>query len=100
MPEHKMKETVIDLSQYYSSQQRELEAYRRLGTVQELRRMRRLEIRRKNRIKVAKKLLKLLFFGAALLFDIWVFASWIDIILHNLNPDPIYQAWNFFTLFF
>lgn len=100
MPEHKMEETVIDLSQYYSSQQRELEAYRRLGTVQELRRMRRLEIRRKNRIKVAKKLLELLFFGAVLLFDIWVFASWIDVILHNVNPDPIYQAWNLFTLSF
>lgn len=100
MPERNMKETVIDLSQYCSSQQRELEAYRRLGTVQELRRMRRLEIKRKNRIKVAKKLLELLFFGATLLFDIWVFASWIDVILHNLNPDPIYKAWNFFTLFF
>lgn len=32
------------------------------------------------------------------LFLIWVFISWIDVITHNLDSEPVYQAWNFFVL--
>jgi len=100
MPERKIQETIIDLSEYSDSQQRELAAYRKLGTVAHLKRLRRQEIRRKQLFRLAKKLISFMFFGGCLLFDIWVFISWIDVILHNLSPDPVYQSWNFFTLFF
>ena len=31
---------------------------------------------------------------------IWVVASWIDIIIQNVNPNPVYPFWNFFELIF
>lgn len=30
----------------------------------------------------------------------WMFISWIDVITHNLNPNPVYHAWNLFILLF
>lgn len=33
-------------------------------------------------------------------FDIWIFASWVNIVLHNTHPNPVYWSFNFFTLFF
>ena len=28
----------------------------------------------------------------------WFIASYIDVITHNLDEDPIYKFWNFFQL--
>lgn len=28
----------------------------------------------------------------------WMFISWIDVIAHNLDPEPVYQAWNIFAI--
>lgn len=100
MPERKMQETIIDRSEYSVSQQRELYAYRRLGTVAHLKRLRAQEIRRNQLLKLCRKVISTMFWVNCALFDIWVFVSWIDIILHNTSPNPIYQSWNFFTLFF
>lgn len=36
----------------------------------------------------------------SLLFLIWVFISWLDVISHNLTPDPVYQWWNLFQILF
>lgn len=30
----------------------------------------------------------------------WFLISWIDVVLHNLNDEPIYQAWNIIALLF
>lgn len=35
----------------------------------------------------------------------WLFVgylgiSWIDVVLHNLDDEPMYQAWNIFALLF
>lgn len=35
---------------------------------------------------------------STVMFLIWVFISWIDVITHNLDSEPVYQAWNFFVL--
>lgn len=35
---------------------------------------------------------------STVMFLIWVFFSWIDVITHNLDSEPVYQAWNFFVL--
>ena len=29
---------------------------------------------------------------------LWVLASWIDIVLHNLEPNSTYQSWNLFVI--
>lgn len=33
-----------------------------------------------------------------ILFLLWGFISWVDVITHNLDPEPVYQSWNMFTL--
>ena len=30
----------------------------------------------------------------------WLGISCIDVVLHNLNDEPVYQAWNIFALLF
>lgn len=32
------------------------------------------------------------------LLGVWLLASWVDVVTHNLNPNPIYQSWNLFAL--
>lgn len=32
------------------------------------------------------------------LFSAWLLASWVDVVLHNLSPNPVYQSWNLFAL--
>lgn len=32
------------------------------------------------------------------LFSAWLVASWIDVVMHNLNPEPVYHSWNLFVL--
>lgn len=32
------------------------------------------------------------------LLGVWLLASWIDVVTHNLSPNPIYQSWNLFAL--
>lgn len=28
----------------------------------------------------------------------WFLMSFADVVIHNLNPAPVYKAWNLFTL--
>ena len=100
MPEKEIEQVIIEMNYLGASQQRELDAYRKLGSLAHLKRLRKQEIRRIKRLKVAMQILKNLILSVYVAFGVWVFVSWIDIILHNIKPDPIYQVWNFFTLFF
>lgn len=29
---------------------------------------------------------------------LWLLFSWIDVVLHNLDPEPVYQWWNLFMI--
>ena len=29
---------------------------------------------------------------------VWGFASYIDVIMHNVAPNPLYHEWNLFTM--
>lgn len=49
-------------------------------------------------IQILQTLAKV-FIGVSIIFDVWVVASWIDVIIHNAQHYPIYQFWNFFNLF-
>lgn len=95
-----METIIFDLNYLGESSQDQLDAYRKLGSVKYLKHLRQREIRRKKLFRRTLRALKNLFLGACLAFDIWVFISWVDIVLHNTRPDPVYQVWNFFTLFF
>lgn len=56
----------------------------------------RVERSKKNKkgLKRFLKLLTTLLFIAEALFFLLVIASWVDIVLHNLHPNPEYQPWN------
>ena len=44
------------------------------------------------------KILNKIFCIISILFLLWVILSYFDVILHNLDKDPIYKFWNFFQL--
>ena len=29
---------------------------------------------------------------------LWVVLSWVDVVLHNLDTNPVYQSWNLFAM--
>lgn len=52
-----------------------------------------------------RKVVKMTRVGKVLGIVSWLFVgylgiSWIDVVLHNLDDEPIYQAWNIFALLF
>jgi hypothetical protein len=47
---------------------------------------------------IGRKIATHLFFGICLLGCLWFLASCIDIVAHNMDPNPVYKAWNFFCL--
>ena len=95
-----MQTILFDLNYLGESSQEELAAYRKLGSVRTLRRLKEQETQRNRRRNCKFKALKAVVSGAFLAFDVWFFASWVDVITHNVDPNPVYQAWNFFVLFF
>lgn len=44
--------------------------------------------------KLAQRAVLLVIF----VLDIWVTASYLDVIMHNSAVDPAYQGWNLFTM--
>ena len=49
------------------------------------------------KILSADAIMRIVSVTAALIWAWWI-ASYIDVITHNLDPNPVYQVWNFFTL--
>ena len=95
-----METIILDLNYLGESSQEQLDAYRNIGSIRTLRRLKEQEIRRRKRIKRILWALKNLILGACLAFDLWIFISWIDIIADNTTFNPVHYAWNFFVLFF
>lgn len=44
------------------------------------------------------KILNKVFCIICILFLLWIILSYFDVILHNLDEEPIYKFWNFFQL--
>ena len=87
-----MESILFDLNYLGESSQEELTAYRKLGSVSDLKRLKRQEARRIKRIRQCVRVLKNLLLGAFLVVDLWLILSWVDIVSHNLDPNPVYQA--------
>lgn len=47
-----------------------------------------------------KKLISNIVGTLAIIFIVWVLFSWLNIIANNTDANPMYAAWNFFTIFF
>lgn len=94
------KPIIIELNYLGECSQRELEAYRKLGSISDLKRLKQQEIRRKHILKNILQALRNFTLGAVFAVGAWMFISFIDIAIHNIEPNPVYQIWNFFTLLF
>lgn len=46
-----------------------------------------------------KTLQKIVFSTCALLLA-WAFVSFVDVVAHNVDPNPVYHTWNIFILLF
>lgn len=90
-----MKTETITIRLNYSdeSTRRELTAYRRIGSVAYLNRLKQEEIRRRRQWKHAKRVLENVLFWSILAFDIWVAISIFSILYHDAGC-------NFFNIFF
>lgn len=55
---------------------------------------------RKKSLRITLKALKYLFYGTLYLYWFWIIISWMDVNVHNMNPNHVYPVWNFFNLFF
>lgn len=50
-------------------------------------------------LEIVNKILALLTCVSVIII-LWMLASFVDTVMHNLDMEPIYQAWNFFSIFF
>ena len=48
--------------------------------------------------KKVVKVIEYILCGISISFLLWLLLSWIDVVLHNLNPEPVYQWWNLFMI--
>lgn len=55
----------------------------------------------RSNIAAIAKLVKFIILAAIIIFDIWVFASWLNVAFNNSSPDLIANqwSWNFFNVF-
>jgi hypothetical protein len=51
-------------------------------------------------MKIAKKIAIVLFDCAIIFPWVWLFASWVNVILNNRDPGGVFAAWNLFEIFF
>ena len=45
-----------------------------------------------------KRIIGMLLTVTVIIAMFWFIASYIDVVTHNLDEDPIYHGWNFFKL--
>lgn len=98
MNKTEMKPTIVETNYLCESSQRELEAYRKLRSACCRKRLNQQKIRRKKIFKLILQVIANFVLQILLALDIWVFLSWVDIVLHNTQENPVYQIWNFFTM--
>lgn len=95
-----MEQIILNLRITDESSQRELTRYRELGTVESLAFIKGRKHRRLKGLRLAVKAMERLFYLLCIATLSWMIISWADVVIHNSNPNPIYQSWNLFTLFF
>ena len=45
-----------------------------------------------------KRIIEMLLTVTFIIAMFWFIASYLDVVTHNLDEDPIYHGWNFFKL--
>lgn len=92
--------TEQEMKEYIESLERELDGYRKLGTQRKIKAALRRDSkarRRKNTIIWCFKQIPLVI---SLLLTIWVFFSWMEVVIRNCTLRYDYCSYNFFKVMF
>lgn len=50
--------------------------------------------------EIITKILVTIIYGICGILIFWIAASYIDVVIHNCDTNPVYTAWNIFTILF
>lgn len=89
-----------ELKEYIDSLERELYEYRKLGTQRRIKAALYRDSRSRIRKRIAKSFLKWFVFAISMLWLLWIFLSWIEVVTHNCIPGYEYCVLNFFKVMF
>ena len=92
--------TEQEMKEYVDSLERELEGYRKLGTQRKIKAALRRDFNARRRKNIIILCLKQIPFILSVLFLIWVFLSWMEVVINNRTPGYDYFAYNFFKVMF
>lgn len=98
-PDKTMETIIVKLNYLCERDRRELEAYRKEGHIVYFRYLKEQDARIRKLQNIVHKALDIILVSVCSAFAVWVLWSFIDVVCHNLEPNPVYQAWNIFTLF-
>lgn len=90
----------IYTKEYVESLQRELAAYRKLGTTSEIRAALHRDSQARRRKATLRRWIKRIAAIAVIVLVMWFGYSWYEVVSQNTMPNPIYHNWNLFTLLF
>lgn len=83
------------------AEKRRIEDYERLKREEKERQAMAMQQKR-DKVAAFMNVIKNLVFILSVVFLIWVFMSWVNVISHNTQPDgyDLIWSWNFFKVFF
>ena len=88
------------MKEYVDSLERELDGYRKLGTQRKIKAALRWDFKARRRKNTLIWCLKQIPFILGTLFTLWVFFSWMEVVIHNCTPGYDYFFYNIFKVMF
>lgn len=92
--------TEQEMKEYVDSLERELDGYRKLGTQRKIKAALRRDSKARRKKNTIIWCLKQIPLVLSLLFTLWVFFSWMEVVIHNCTPGYDYCFYNFFKVMF
>lgn len=92
--------TEQEMKEYVDSLERELDDYRKLGTQRKIKAALRRDSKARRRKNTIIWCLKQIPLVISILFTLWVFFSWMEVVIHNCTPGYDYCFYNFFKVMF
>lgn len=92
--------TELEANEYIESLERELYGYRKLGSQKKIKAALMRDFKARRRKAITLWVLKQIPFVLSILFILWVFISWMEVVTHNMIPGYDYCIYNFFKVMF
>ena len=92
--------TEQEMKEYIDSLERELYGYRKLGTQRKIKAALLRDSKARRRKNTIIWCLKQIPHVIDILLILWVFFSWMEVVIHNCTPGYDYFVYNFFKVMF